>query len=135
MKGLGPLLWIPRLIAALWRFSRRSWVGIDPDLRPRSPASGLVLFLFLLFFLIGLVLVLLGVDLAAVDRWIDRQLVWLEPAASLLFRILSGLVMLLCAFMLGWALLGRDEPERPGIGCSLVALIVAYFAWFGMVGD
>ena len=134
MKGLGPLLWIPRLIAALWKFSRRSWVGIDPDLRPRSPASGLVLFLFLLFFLIGLVLVLPGVDLGTVDRWNDDQLVWFEPAASFAL-ILCGLVILLCAFMVGWALLGRNDPDRPGLGCELVALLLAYFAWFGVIGD
>ena len=80
-------------------------------------------------------LVLLGVDLAAVDRWIDAQLVWFEPAASVAFRILCGLVILLCAFMVGWALLGRNDPERPGPGCALVAVIIAYFAWFGVIGD
>jgi hypothetical protein len=131
-----PLSWIPRLIAFLWSFSRRSWVDVGMGLRPRSGSSALVLFLFLVFFLIGLVLMLLGVSLGDVDNWLDVQSGWIDSVASFLFRILCGLVILLCGFAIYSALFDRKNPERVGgIGCAILAVIVAYFAWFGMVGD
>jgi len=70
---MAPFRWIAWLTGALWRFSRRSWIDTGVGLRPRSPASALVLFLFLIFFLIGLVLVLLGFSLGDVDALIDAQ--------------------------------------------------------------
>jgi uncharacterized membrane protein (UPF0182 family) len=130
-----PLTWIPRLVAALWRFSRRSWIDVGMGLRPRSGSSALVLFLFLIFFPVGMVLLLLGFSLGDFDRWLDAQAGWLDAVASLLFRLLCGLVLLLCAFMIFGALFARKNPERPGIGCAIVALLVGYFAWFGLIGD
>lgn len=128
-----PFRWIAWLVGALWRFSRRSWIDTGIGLRPRSAASALYLFLFLIFFLIGAVLMLLGFDLGDVDRWLDAQAGWLDWVFSWLFRIVCGLVILLCAFMVYSAIFDRKNPEKPGIGCAFVALIVAYFAWFGMV--
>ncbi len=122
-------------ISWLWTASRRSWVNVGLGLIPRSPASGLVLFLFCLFFLIGLVLVLLGFDLGEVDAWIERQIRWLDAIGSWLFRAICGLVILLCALMFVLALVDRKNPERPGWGCLITALIVGYFAWFGLIGD
>jgi hypothetical protein len=49
--------------------------------------------------------------------------------------VVSGLVILLCLVMIGGAIFDRGNPERPGLGCALLAVVVAYFAWFGMVGD
>jgi hypothetical protein len=132
---MAPFRWIAGLIGALWRFSRRSWIDTGVGLRPRSAASALVLFLFLIFFLIGLVLVLLGISLGDVDALIEAQAGRIDAAASLLFRAVSGLVILLCLFMIGGAIFDRDNPERPGVGCALVAMVVAYFAWFGLAGD
>lgn len=130
------LSWLPRLIAFLWRFSRRSWIDVGMDLRPRSGSSALVLFLFLVFFLIGLVLVLLGFSLGDVDNWLDANSGRIDALASLLFRILCGIAILLCGLTIYSALFDRKNPERVGgIGCAIVAAIVAYFAWFGMVYD
>jgi hypothetical protein len=131
---MAPFRWVFWLIGALWRFSRRSWIDTGIGLRPRSGASALVLFLFLIFFLVGLVLMLLGFDLGKVDAWIDAQGGWLDAVGSFLFRAACGLVILLCLFMIGGAIFDRKNPERPGIGCAALAIVVAYFAWFGVTG-
>ena len=132
---MAPFRWIAWLIGALWRFSRRSWIDTGIGLAPRSGSSALVLFLFLVFFLIGLVLMLLGFSLDDVDRWLEAQAGWLDTVGSFAFRAVSGLVILLCLFTIGSAVLARGDPERPGIGCVLAAIVVAYFAWFGLAGD
>jgi hypothetical protein len=90
----------------------------------------LVLFLFLVFFLIGLVL-----GLGDVDALIDSQAGRIDAAASFLFRAVCGLVILLCLLTIGGAIFDRGNPERPGLGCALIAVVVAYFAWFGVTGD
>jgi hypothetical protein len=132
---MAPFRWIAGLTGALWRFSRRSWIDTGTGLRPRSGASALYLFLFLIFFLIGLVLLLLGFSLGDVDALIDAQAGRIDAVASFLFRVVCGLVILLCLFMIGGAIFDRNNPERPGVGCALVAIVVAYFAWFGVTGD
>ena len=104
-------------------------------LRPRSGSSALVLFLFLIFFLIGLVLVVLGFDLADVDRWLESNGGWIEAIAEFLFRAVCALIVLICLLTIGGAIFDRRNPERPGFGCAFLALIVAYFAWFGVIGD
>ena len=126
--------WIGSLIAGLWRFSRRSWIDVGQGLRPRSGASALYLFLFLIFFLIGLVLVLLGVDLDEADRFLEAQGGWLDAVGSWLFRIVAGLLLLLCAGIIAMQIFVRRE-EKPGLGCALVAIVAGYFAWFGMVSE
>lgn len=132
---MAPFRWIAWLTGALWRFSRRSWIDTGTGLRPRSGSSALLLFLFLVFFLIGLLLVLLGFDLGALDALIDAQAGRIDSVASFLFRAVCGLVLLLCLFTVGSAIFDRKNPERPGVGCALVAVLVAYFAWFGVAGD
>ena len=132
---MAPFRWIAWLIGALWRFSRRSWIDTGIGLRPRSPASGLVHFLFLIFFIVGLILMLLGFDLGDVDVWLETHAGRLDAVFSFLFRIVCGLVILLCLFMIGGAIFDRKDPERPGIGCALLAVVVAYFARFGVIGD
>jgi hypothetical protein len=132
---MAPFRWIAWLIGALWRFSRRSWIDTGIGLRPRSGASALVLFLFLIFFLVGLVLMLLGISLDDVDSWLEAQAGWLDAVGSFAFRAVSGLVILICLFTIGWAIFDRKDPERPGAGCVLLAILVAYFAWFGVTGD
>jgi uncharacterized membrane protein YraQ (UPF0718 family) len=131
--------WIGRFLSGLWGISRRSWVTVDSDLRPRSPASGLYLFLFLLFFIIGLVLVLLGVDLDRLDLWIEAQGGWLDALGSALFRVFCGLILAVCAFAVVGGVAQRIVPsmqgeDRIGIGMMIGAALVGYFAWFGVVG-
>ena len=135
LHAMAPFRWIAWLIGALWRFSRRSWIDTGIGLRPRSGASALYLFLFLIFFLIGLVLLLLGFSLGDVDASIDAHAARIDAVAGFLFRAVCGLVILLCLLTIGSALFDRRNPERPGVGCALVAVLVAYFAWFGVTGD
>ena len=110
-------------------------MGADLGLRYGSGSAALYTFLFLILFLVGLVLVLLGFDLGDVDRWLDANGGWIEAIADFLFRAVCAGIILLCLFMIGWAIFDRRNPERPGLGCAFLALIVAYFAWFGVIGD
>jgi hypothetical protein len=149
--------WITAPIRFLWHVARTSWVSIDPALRPRSGASALKLFFFLIFFVVGLVLVLLGFDLDDVDRWLDAQGGWLDAIGTLAFRGLSGLILLICVGMVAggvaqWfgkpdakatrrAKLGRTQANGADsddgrIGCLAmgIAAVIGYFAWFGMIG-
>lgn len=136
--------WIAGFIGWLWHISRTSWVQIDENLRARSGASALYLFLFLIFFVIGALLMLSGFDLDDVDGWVDRQIWWMDWVASRAFNVLGGLIMLLCLFvLLGglWQrLFGGDRPakrqedQRLGWGCILAAPVIGYFAWFLVIG-
>lgn len=129
------LTWLPRLIGALWRFSRRSWIDVGMGLRPRSGSSALVLFLFLIFFLVGLVLLLFGFSLGDLDRWIDANAGSIDAVASFLFSALCGLILLVCVLIVGMVLFDRKGADRLGWGYAVGAVIVSYFAWFGIIGD
>jgi len=136
MRGIG------RFVAFVWHQCRTSWVTAHEDLGPRSPASGLVLFLFVMVFLVGLLLVLLGVDLNRLDLWLDDHAHQLDAVGSALFRLLCGFVLAMCALLVGAALWQRivtsrkevEEEDRIGLGAVLVAALIGYFAWFGVVG-
>ena len=65
--------WIGRFFAGLWSFSRSGWMGGDLGLRFGSGGAALYTFLFVILFLIGLGLVLLGFTLGDVDYWIEAQ--------------------------------------------------------------
>lgn len=132
---MGPLRWIGRVFSSLWSFSRSGWMGDDLGLRFGSGSAALYTFLFVILFLIGLALVLLGFDLGDVDRWLDSQGNWLDAVGSLAFRGVCLGILLLCLFMIGSAIFARRSPDRPGFGCAFLALIVGYFAWFGVIGD
>src|SRR5688500_14681070 len=103
-------------------------------LRPHSRASGLVLFLFLIFFLLGLVLMLFGVNLGDLDRWLETHAVLLDTVGTWLFRAACGLFLLICGLTIIGGLVDRSNPDRPGIGCMIAAVIAGYFAWFGVTG-
>jgi len=103
-------------------------------LRFGSPAARLLGCLFLVFFVIGVVLALLGFDLAEVDRWLDARGGWIETIGIILFRGFWALVFLVCMGIIVTAPFMRDDPDRLGYGCLLGLAIVAWFAWFGMTG-
>ena len=127
---------IARLIRAYvawaWRFSLRSFLRFAAGYG-RLPA--LFIFLFLILFPVGLLLVLLGFDLGDVDRWLDAHGGLFDALGSLLFQIACGIGLLICLVALGGFLFDRGNPERPGFGCAILALVVGYFLWFGMIGD
>lgn len=129
-----PLRAIGRFIAFLWAFSRRSWVSVHEGLRPRSGASALVLFLFLLFFVVGLILLLLGFDLGHVDAWLDAHGGWFSAIGDLLFRLVSGAILLVCLIFLGSALYDLTKGKLR-IGTILLSLLIGYFAWIGVSAD
>lgn len=130
--------WIGRYIGALWRIARGSHVEVHPDLRQGSGASALYLFLLLLFGSIAVVLVLLGINLNDVDRWLDAQGSWIEAVGSILFRLLCAIILFFCAFGVLGGLWQRTRPkgeeDRIGWGMMLFALVLGYFAWFGVLG-
>jgi hypothetical protein len=124
-------------------------------------AGPLYLSLLVGFFALGLLLVLSGFGLDRADRWIDAHAGLLDSIGSWSFRIVFGVIVALCAGTVVAGLWGkvvsprRDigdaadftaeraaqderadaEAERPiGWGAILVAAIVGYFAWFGVVG-
>jgi hypothetical protein len=160
---MNPLKPIAGFVRWLWSLSMAVRHPIDSGLRPGSGGAGLYMFLFLLFLSIGLVLMALGFDLADVDRWLEANGGWIGGGADLLFRGFMGLIFLfsllaagVMLFELGRTLFGaRDEaldgpaeqlerdgsgeddaPPGPlGLGCGvLVALVFAWFAWFGVSG-
>ncbi len=133
--------WIADLVGGLWNVSRRSWVDVGGGLRPRSRASGLYLFLILLFSVIGLALVLLGFDLDAVDRWLDARAGWFDLIGRLIFKALLAVILLFCVLCAGAVLDGRlapGEEDRPGWGATagtlIGTLVVGYLAWVGLAG-
>lgn len=131
--------WIGWFLGALWRFSRRTWVSVNEDLRARSRVSGLYLFLFLLFFIIGLVLILAGVDLNRLDLWLEAQGGWLDAVGSVLFRLFCGLILAICGVTIVGGVCQRIVPsmkgeDRIGVGMMIAAALIGYFAWFGVVG-
>nr|WP_314072800.1 hypothetical protein [uncultured Roseococcus sp.] len=129
------------LIRGLWNISQRSWVDMGGGLRPGSHASRLHLFLVLVFLVIGLALVLLGFDLAAVDRWLDARADGFDLVGTLLFKALLAVILLSCVLGAGAVLYGRFAPgeeDRPGWGVTAGALIgtliLGYLAWVGLMG-
>ena len=134
--------WIGRFVAYVWHMSRTSWATVHEDLRPRSAASGLVLFLFLMFFFVGLILVLLGIDLDGVDLWLGDHAHWFDAVGSGLFRLVCGFVLAMSALLVGGGLWQRfvtprgdvEDEDRIGLGAVLAGALIGYFAWFGVVG-
>ena len=87
------------------------------------------------FFVLGLILVLLGYDLDKVDVWLDKHSDWFEFVGSILFRIACGIVFLMAMAVILSTPFNRDDPDRPGCGCIFMSIFVAFFAWYGIWGD
>jgi hypothetical protein len=128
----------------------------------------LYLIVFGLFFVAGLVLLLLDIDLDRADLWLDDHAELFDAVGSRVFNVLWGVVLALCAVTVLGGLWQKfvgprshlgdaadfvvepvadfgvepaaedelvEEPPKPvGWGCMVAALIVGYFAWFGMTG-
>ena len=154
---MNPFKLIAGFVRWLWQATMLLRYPFDSGLRTGSRAAGLYMFLVLFFLVLGVVLVALSFDLDAIDGSLGAHAEGIDWAASLLFRVFSALVYLLslafAAMMLASLLLKmrgqpddvgvpieqdevEDEPAGAGsLGCGfLVALTIAYFAWFGIVG-
>jgi uncharacterized membrane protein len=83
-------------------------------------------------FLVGIVLVLLGFDLARVDDWLAGHSSWFTATGDVLLRIVCLVVLLVCGLAVLSPVIDRKNPERLGYGCAFLALIVGYFAFAGL---
>ena len=130
--------WIGRFFGTLWQIARGSHFKVHPDLRQGSAVSALYLFMWMVFGIVGVILVLLGFDLGDVDLWLDAQGGWLDILGKWILRLIWGGVLLACAAMVVGGLWQRTRPkgeeDRIGWGVMLAALVLGYFAWFGVVG-
>jgi hypothetical protein len=99
---------------------------------------GWIVLLCAILFLIGILLTLLGLvfgfSLADVDVWLASHRNGFTATADVLFRIGCFGMLSICALAVLGAILDRRNPERPGFGCALLALVVGYFAWLGTFG-
>jgi hypothetical protein len=118
---------ISEILGRLWRSANFWRVSPIEGVRTGSKLAGGLMFLFMLFTLIGVLLLMFGFDLDQVDRWLDAQGGWLDLVGSIAFRGLIWFIFLMCVVLiLGWAF-DRKNPDRPGWGMALGAAIVAWF--------
>jgi len=117
---------IGAFFAGLWRFSMFWRVSPIGEARVGSPLAGALMFLFLVFCVIGAVLMALGFDLGRVDAWLSSQINWIDLIAQLLFRGFLVFVLLMCiAVIVAFAF---DPKELlKGWWMVLGALILGYF--------
>ncbi|HRK65653.1 MAG TPA: hypothetical protein PLN53_14755 [Terricaulis sp.] len=116
--------------AGLWRIANFWRISPLEGVRTGSPLAGALLFLFLVFFVIGIVLVSLGFDLNEVDRWLDAQGGWLDFLGRVIIRIILVFVLLMCVAIAATMLFARGAEGAPGwlatIGALLLCLLVGY---------
>lgn len=116
--------------AGLWRIANFWRISPLEGVRTGSALAGALLFLFLVFFVIGIALVSLGFDLNEVDRWLDAQGGWLDFLGRVIIRIILVFVLLMSVAIAGAVLFARDEEGTPGwlatIGVIVLCLLVGY---------
>lgn len=114
-------------LGGLWRVANFWRVSPIGQARIGSPLAGLLLFLVLLFFVIGAILMALGAvfgfSLDDVDRWIDAQGGWMSfIGAVLIQKVLMAIVLLFCIGAGVVLLFFRDE-DAPGWGKTILVLL------------
>ncbi len=95
-------------------------------------------FFFAVFCVIGFVLVMLGFDLDAVDRWLDARAGWFDAIGTLLFKAVLVVILLFCAGMIGVGIHQRvtraPKDERwVGWGGMIVSALFGWLCWVGIV--
>jgi hypothetical protein len=88
--------WIRGLLAGAWGVAHTVAVLVAKGWR----TPPLYLFLLTFFLVVGAVLVLIGVDLGAADRWLDDQAGWLDRLGTLVFRAVFGLILIGCVVVI-----------------------------------
>lgn len=128
--------WVFRALGAflssLWRTANFWRISPLEGVRTGSSLAGCLMFLVMLFGVIGVVLVMLGFDLNEVDLWLDAQGGWLDFVGSVLFRGLVWAVFLFCVLACGvmiWSLFADRESLKPLWGAFLGFLVMAFIAW------
>jgi hypothetical protein len=70
--------------------------------------------LFMAFFAVGLVLVLFGHNLDAIDIWLDQRADWFDRAGTILFKAFLAITLACCVFVVGKGIFDRlPLPGRP----------------------
>jgi hypothetical protein len=125
---------IGNFLGRLWRFSNFWRVSPIGQARIGSPLAGGLLFLVLLFGVIGTILVVLGsifgFSLADVDVWLAQQGSWMDLVGKILIqKVLMAIVLLFC-IACGVVLLFFRDSEAPAwwktILILLLCLMVGY---------
>ncbi len=115
-------------LGQLWRFANFWRVSPIGEARIGSPLAGGLLFLVLLFGVIGVILVVLGAvfgfSLDDVDIWLDRQGGWMSFVGAILIqKVLMAIVLLACVLIVIGLVFFRDN-EAPGWGKTILVLLV-----------
>lgn len=124
---------IAEFLGSLWRSAMFWRISPIEGVRTGSNLAGCLMFLVMVFAIIGVILVALGFDLNKVDLWLDAQGGWLDFVGSVLFRGFVWAVFLFCVFCCGMMIyVFVAEPEsRKSLGSlALGFLIPALIAWF-----
>ena len=120
-----------RFLAWLWDLAR-FFPTVAPGIRIGSGSSVLLTFLFFVFFLIGLVLVLLGFDLSEVEAWLDRHADLFDLIGTILFKGLLLGILAICLLIATSPITDRSNKDRPG-GCMiLIAIAIGYVCVVGV---
>lgn len=125
--------WLGDFIGGMWRGAQFWRISPLEGVRTGSSLAGALMFLVMLFTIIGIILVVLGLDLNEVDRWIDAQGGWLDAVGSVLFRGFVWLVFLFCVLSCGvmiWALFADRESLGSLWSALLGFLVLVLIAWF-----
>ena len=120
-----------RFLAWLWDLAR-FFPTVAPGIRFGSGSSVLLTFLFFVFFLIGLVLVLLGFDLGEVEAWLDSHADLFDLIGTILFKGLLLGILAICLLIATSPITDRSNKDRPG-GCMiLIAIAIGYVCVVGV---
>ena len=122
---------IGRFFSWLWSLARLFPTAI-PGVRFGGGASVLLTFLFLVFFIAGLMLVGFGFDLDEVDVWLDRHADLFGLIGTILFKGLLLGVLAICLLVVSSPVIDRSNKDRPG-GCMiLIAIAIGYLCIVGI---
>lgn len=123
------------LLGGLWRTANFWRVSPIGQARIGSPLAGGLLFLFLLFCVIGAILTVLGLifgfSLADVDRAIDSAAPTLDVIGSFLIqKVLMAIVLLICLALPIALLMDRASPDRPKWWAIVLILLGCLFVGY-----
>jgi len=122
-------------LGRLWRFANFWRVSPIGQARIGSPLAGGLLFLFLLFFFIGAVLVVagsvFGFDLSDVDGWVAAQGPWMDFVGKLIIqKALMAIVLLICIGLAVAFVLDLKGSNLLGIGRIILMLLACLFVGY-----
>lgn len=132
---------IGNFLGRLWSFANFWRVSPIGGARIGSPLAGGLLFLFLLFCVIGLILTVVGsifgFGLGDVDVWLTGQGPWMDLVGKILIqKVLMAIVLLFCAAV-GIVLVFFRDADSPGwlktIPLLLLCLMVGYCSTVNMI--